>query len=412
MQKSTLEGHVANLAPERQRMHEDANGNRIANSTLGKRRSKKVVHLSSAHEVTDERIFRKECRSLSAAGYAVTLVVVHDRDFEADGVRVRAVAKATGGRLSRFLKTMPRVVRTAWSERADVYHFHDPELIPAGVLLRLTGAKVVYDVHEDLPRQIKQKTWLSGWLRGPLGRLVAAVEWTCSRLVFSGVVAVVPEIAARFPQASTIIAHNYPVLDTGAPDQQPTRHCDRDPIALYAGGISSIRGAIEMVQAIPLVSTPGARLEIAGPIYHASVYAEAQTLPGWNQTAFHGWLTPGGVRALMAQARVGLLAEHAAPNHLIALPVKLFEYMRAGLPIVVSNIPLWEHIVRQHDCGLVVDPLEPKSIAHAIDWLLTHPAEAEAMGERGRRAVGEHYNWAAEEPRLIAFYDRLLGIGP
>jgi glycosyltransferase involved in cell wall biosynthesis len=376
------------------------------------RRSKKVVQLTSAHDVTDERIFRKECRSLADAGYDVTLVVVHDGDAVIDGIRIRAVAKAKQGRVARFLTTVPRVLKAAWSERADVYHFHDPELMPAGVLLRLTGAKVVYDVHEDLPRQISQKAWLPHWQRPLIARTMAAVEWACSRAAFSGVVTVVPEIASRFPAASTIIACNYPVLDEVTVDPDTTPYPNRAPVALYAGGISSIRGSVEMVQAVSLVATPGASLEIAGPVHHKSVLTHVRALPGWDKTTFHGWRTPQEVRDLASKARIGLLTEHPVPNHQIALPIKLFEYMRAGLPVIVGHLPLWESIVRRHDCGLAVDPLDPVAIARAIDWIFAHPEEAEAMGERGRRAVLDHYNWNMEEVKLIAFYDRLLGIDP
>jgi len=110
----------------------------------------------------------------------------------------------------------------------------------------------------------------------------------------------------------------------------------------------------------------------------------------------------------MGQSRCGLVVMHDTPSHREALPVKLFEYMSAGLPVIASSIPKWQSIVEEHRCGLVVDPLDIDEIAAAIEWIFEHPEEAEAMGERGREAVEDQFQWSSQGEKLISFYDKIL----
>lgn len=134
---------------------------------------KKIVHLSSAHPCFDIRIFVKECKTLAQQGYEVVLVVPHDQDEVVDEIKINSVAKPKGRR-ERMFKTALGVYRAALKEDADLYHFHDPELIPFGIMLRVRGKKVIYDVHEDLPRQILTKPWINPFLRRILSVCAAA----------------------------------------------------------------------------------------------------------------------------------------------------------------------------------------------------------------------------------------------
>lgn len=365
----------------------------------------KVAHLTSVHPPFDVRIFHKECRSLAAAGHEVVLVVPHDAHETRDGVRLHAVPKAQG-RLQRALKTTWRVYRAAVTEDARVYHFHDPELIPVGLLLKLRGKRVVYDVHEDVPEDVLTKAYLHPLVR----RAIAFAAGTLERVgaaVFDGVVTVTPGIARRFPANKTRLVQNFPVEgELGGPTTRP--YAERPANALYVGVINAERGLPEILEAFDrLAPESPARLSLAGSFSPPALEARLRAMPGWARVDFHGWQDRAGVRQLTEDARIGLVLFQPLPNHVEAQPNKLFEYMAAGLPVLASDFPRWRELVEGAGCGLLVDPADPGAIAGAITWLLDHPEEAEAMGRRGAAAVADRYNWTHEARTLVDLYRAL-----
>jgi glycosyltransferase involved in cell wall biosynthesis len=298
---------------------------------------------------------------------------------------------------------MYRAVRKV---RPAVAHFHDPELIPVGLALKFRGIKVVYDVHEDLPRQILGKSWLSPWLRRPVSLVAEAVEWVAGK-AFDGIVAATPTIARRFPARKTVMVQNFPILsELVAPDSVPYEQ--RSPDFAYVGGLGKIRGSREMVEAISRIRDGSARLQFAGKFANAPDEEEARALEGWDRVNFHGWADRPSVARLLGEVRAGLVLFHSSPAHRNAQPNKMFEYMAAGLPVIASDFPLWREIVDGAGCGVLVDPLHPDAIAEAMQWILDYPDKAEVMGRRGRKAVEETYNWEPEAEKLIGLYRRLL----
>src|SRR5579871_3851708 len=127
----------------------------------------KIVHITTVHSPFDVRIFHRQCRSLADAGHQVTLIAPHDRDETVHGVHIRAIPRFES-RFERMTRGVAHAFREAARQNADIYHFHDPELIPAGLLLQSRGKKVFCDIHEDLPRTIDDKTYIPHWLRAPL----------------------------------------------------------------------------------------------------------------------------------------------------------------------------------------------------------------------------------------------------
>jgi glycosyltransferase involved in cell wall biosynthesis len=366
----------------------------------------KVVHMTSAHSVVDTRIFLKECRALSDAGYEVVLVGQHEADEEREGVRTRGVPRPRN-RLDRMVGTSLRVLVRALGERAAIYHFHDPELIPAGILLRLVGKKVVYDAHENVSKQILGKPWIPKGLRRPVSRVIHCLELVGVRF-FSGIVAATPAIAAQFPPRKTVVVQNFPILDE-LTKPNPTPYGERPPWIAYVGGISAVRGIGDMVTALGrLPNGSSIRLKLVGKFMPESLRGEIEALPGWSHVDYLGWQSRLEVAAVLDRSRIGLVLFHPHPNHIEAQPNKLFEYMSAGLPVIASDFPLWREIVLGASCGVVVDPLDPDAIADAIHWLLKNPVDAQHMGERGRKAVLETYNWVAEAQNLLRFYGEVL----
>lgn len=300
-----------------------------------------------------------------------------------------------------------RVFRQAIKSNASICHFHDPELIPVAVCLALAGRKVIYDVHEDLPRQIMSKHWISPWLRRGVSVGAALIEWISSRVFFSGIVAATPVISERFPRNKTVTVQNFPefaMSDANGSDSYRTRIRS----VAYIGGLEEIRGIREMVQAIAICNrTSPIKFFLAGRFSNSETKKRIESMEGWNEVDFLGWKSRQEVKEILAKSRVGLVVLHPISNYLVSYPVKLFEYMAAGIPVVASDFPLWREIVEDADCGILVDPMNPEAIATAISWLLDNPERAEEMGKNGRRAVEKKYNWAAEFTKLETLYKAL-----
>lgn len=371
----------------------------------------RIVHLSSAHPRFDTRIFVKQCRSLASHGHEVSLVVADgEGDGCRDGIRIVDVGRPSGRR-ERMLRSTWRVGRAALSLDADVYQLHDPELIPVGLRLALAGHKVVFDAHEDVPSQLLDKPYLSPRSARLLSRAYLALESGALRR-FDGVLAATPLIRDRLGahNALTVDVNNFPRTEefmgpsgTAAAGDAATA---RDSFC-YVGSISAIRGVRELVQACALLRSP-ARLALAGSFAEAGLEAEVRRHPGWRRVDTLGHLDRGGVAGVMAGAFAGLVTLLPTASYRESLPVKMFEYMAAGIPVIASDFPLWRGIVEGSRCGLCVDPRDPAAIAAAIDHLAAHPQLAHEMGANGRRAVLDRYNWETEENKLIAFYADLL----
>lgn len=375
---------------------------------LGLRMSKryKVTHLSSVHPRYDTRIFVKICSSLANAGYDVSLIVADGRGEEIkNGVRILDVGEKGRGRLARITKTVKKLFLEARKQNSNIYHFHDPELIPLGILLKLLGHKVVYDVHEDVPRQVMSKHWIPAFLRAPVAWGVILFEWLAAKIL-DGIVAATPTIVVRFPYGKSILVQNFPIIAEFSVSC-PLPYCERLNGFVYVGVIEDIRGAREMVRAMGwLQDLPAVKLEMAGVFSPAALGDELRSCSAWPLVNYHGHLGRDRVVSLLAGARAGLVVLHPTRNYPEAYPVKMFEYMAAGLPVIASDFPLWRKIIHDAECGLLVDPMNHKEIADAMRWIVEHPIEAELMGERGRAAI-KKYNWENEEKKLLSFYGEL-----
>jgi glycosyltransferase involved in cell wall biosynthesis len=367
----------------------------------------RVCILTSVHQPFDVRIFHKEARSLTSAGYEVVIVAPHTRSEQVDGIRVMAVPLPKGRR-ERMTKVAWRVLREAVRENASIYHFHDPELIPVGLLLKCRGKRVIYDVHEDFPQSIlnTDRHWVPPRLRHLASKVV---EWAeaSGALVFDAIVAATPSIARRFPKHKTTLVQNFPLREEFVSESQRV-YDKREPLVVYVGVVSAARGAREMIRAISVLpNCLGTRLVIAGNVYPTELRHELAAISAGMKVEFLGWRPRRDIADLLARSRIGLVLFHPIPNHTEAQPNKLFEYMAQGIPLIASDFPLWRRIVGQANCGLLVDPLDPQAIAKAIESLLRNKDEAETMGQRGLLAARSLYNWDNEARNLVKTYAEL-----
>ncbi len=364
----------------------------------------KVCHLTSVHEVEDTRILRRECQSFAEAGYDVTLVARLPAIEPVGDIQVVAVGDARS-RLDRMTRIAARVLRAARRERPDICHLHDPELLWVGLLLKLIGHRVVYDVHEDVPKQIMNKFWLHPRARRFPSWVATIVEAVCGRM-FDAIVAATPAIAERFPAAKTVVVQNFPERAIAEQGSSPMGDARRYAFA-YAGGLNVVQGVRE-IMAVAALLPEDARGVVAGWFDSDGVEPEVKASPGWRKIDYLGVVAHAMVIKAMRSAHCGLVIDHPISNYLDSYSTKMFEYMACGIPVVCSDFPLWARIVGSEDCGIAVDPLDPPAAADAVEHLWKDPEEARRLGENGRRAILERFNWEAEFAKLDALYQRLM----
>ncbi|MDD2367840.1 MAG: glycosyltransferase family 4 protein [Sulfuricurvum sp.] len=365
----------------------------------------KITHLTSAHPRYDTRIFVKMCCSLARIeGYNVSLIVADGKGDEIkNGVSIIDIGIDKSGRIARMTKTVQNVYRQALHLDSDIYHLHDPELLTIALKLKKQGKKVIFDSHEDYPKQLLNKPYLSPFAAKTLSFVFTHYQkYICSRI--DALVTATPYIRDQLltVNSNTVDINNFPIIEEFA---HPIAWNFKKNEVVYLGAIAAVRGIKEMTLAMGLVKN--ARLNLGGIVHEDDTYKEVQSYDGWKNVNELGFLNRNEVAQILSNSKAGLVTLHPTSNYPDALPVKMFEYMIAGIPVIASNFPLWQEIVEGNQCGICVNPLDPKAIVEAINWIIDHPIEAEAMGENGINAVKNLYNWGKEEKKLFALYSNL-----
>jgi glycosyltransferase involved in cell wall biosynthesis len=372
----------------------------------------RVCHISTVHVPIDVRVFYRECVCLADAGYEVHLVIPASESKVDRGVHVHAIRRVRN-RLLR-MTIMPWVAMwTALRTRSDIYHYHDPELVPMGFVLRwLFRKRVVFDVHEPIPKQIKGKEWLPRPLRRPVAMLYRLIE----RLFTPGQVLVLAnELSAPDYGSSAYVVRNYPLLAKPFTDEPiPVKERPEPPLLIYVGAMSRDRGAdiyIELAHRLSQRERPF-RMTLIGPCavpayethlrdrIAAHHLDDKVTLMG--RTEFHEAMKH------VAQATIGLCVLLPTPNHKISLATKILEYMMLGTPVLASNIEAWRKYVEDERSGVMVNPDDIEDVIRGCERMLDNPAELAAMGQRGVEAARTKYNWSTEFETLLRCYDELL----
>lgn len=299
-------------------------------------------------------------------------------------------------------KTVRAVYRKALEIDADLYHFHDPELMPVGLILKKKGKKVIYDIHEDLPRALLSKRWINPFIRKPMACFFEIFENYASRK-FDFLMTATPFITERFKKVNpnTVNINNYPLL--GELQSSSFKNIIfKQKQVCYVGGLGLIRGIHQLLFAADSIE---GKIRIAGPINPIEMEEQLKT---HSNIEYMGYLDRVEVKNLLGSSIAGIVTFLPEPNHINAQPNKMFEYMSAGIPVICSDFPLWRSIIEKHDCGICVDPENPEDIAKAINYLFANPQIAEQMGRNGRNAVETVFNWEQESEKLIEVYKKLI----
>lgn len=371
---------------------------------MNKVKKVKVCHISSVHSVTDIRILEKECTSLTKR-YEVYLVVPSVGIKEKNGVHIVNVPLTKGGRLKRMLITTFLVYKRALEIDAEVYHVHDPELLPYAVKLKGKGKKVIYDAHEDIEGQIVNKEYIPFFLRKFIYKIIRTYLYYCLRK-FDGIITVSPHIVDKFLKIRNDITliTNFPISNKSNifNDYTQKNIC-------FPGLISKDWMHENIIRA--LSQTEGVRYLLAGPT-SLDFISQLKKMENWQYVDYLGQIPSSKVKEMFEKSSIGIALFDYTPNAAYKRGTlgntKLFEYMQNGLPIICTDFTLWKEIVEQEKCGICINPHDINSISEAINYLISNPDIAKEMGENGRNAVKSKYNWEEQEVKLFNLYHKIL----
>lgn len=368
----------------------------------------KTAHLTSVHHARDTRILYKECSSLAEAGHEVYLVVYGD-SFEYHGVKVVGLGEKPRNRFLRIARGAKQVVDKGLALDCQVYHLHDPELLPFIPRLKRAGKKVIFDSHEDVPQQLLEKEWL------PARRLVSRVYGRLEKHYMrkaDAVIGVTPHLVERLAAINprTVMVTNYPVLTAVAEIPANAQAHTEAPYLCFVGRISEDWNHLAIVKALQEVK--GVRYVLCGKPDSQAYVNRLKEQDGNGVLDYRGMIGHQEVQALYAGALAGASWLLPSPNvggNLGTLGNnKLFEQMSAGIPVIISDLKLWTDIIHKYDCGFVVSSGDIPGFRDAVQHLRDNRGQARVMGKNGRRAVEEEYNWAKQSTVLTGLYHALM----
>lgn len=372
--------------------------------------SVEIVHISLVHLRIDNRVFFKQCVSLqnSKIGEVSFLVADGEGDEFVSGVKIIDAGKLKGGRIGRFILGSLKMLKILRSIESDIIHLHDPELLPIGMYLMLKGKTVVYDMHENLPKEILTKPYISILLRYPLSFLLKSYQTFLFR--FMPVVFAENSYPKDFNKVrKSVIVLNYPIVN------EMEKKCSiqkKEQFTVgYLGGISKERGALMQLNVIEELRFEGYDIStiFIGPISEdvssAKIYERAIS-NDW--ATFTGRVKPEIGWSKISECHVGVAILEPSPNFIESYPTKLFEYMIMGIPCIVSDFPLYRKIVEDSGCGILVDPLDKEKIKEAVEYVYNNPQIAADMGVKGNECVKQKYSWNSEFKKLEELYKDLI----
>lgn len=356
----------------------------------------RVCHLSSVHPAFDTRIFFKECRSLAEAGYDVSLIAVTESETTVDGVHIIPFIRYRN-RLKRILLSPFKMFRMARMQRADIYHFHDPELLITGMLLTLfTRSKVVYDIHEDYSKNFLDKPWIKfKWARVMASKVFYFIEKTVSR-VMSGNVVVLPHWVEKYPKS--VLVRNYPVPEK----QEKAKDCTS---FVYVGTLGSKRSAVEMCRVFEEVAkrVRNVTFEIIGIFMEKAVEAEVKEIISRCPSIHYvGYRPFNEARLVLERAGYGFVL-YKDIKYKENIPAKMYEYLASGVIPIFSSFDDFKYEVESEGWGIGINPVDPVSAAEKIVDIMAHEEKKKVIEER-MNFYRSKYSWESEKMELLKLY--------
>ncbi|MBD2751876.1 glycosyltransferase [Spirosoma validum] len=367
----------------------------------------RILHVSTAHQPQDPRIVFKQCQTL-AGSYDVFCALPNADPTIASGIHFIRLPYYQRV-IWRTLLTCPLVLLRCLWLRPALVHVYVPEFLPFAYVFRWLGAKVIYEVQENLHKKMHLKTYNRGYVSETVFRWFDRLARRHFYFIFTEHGYLDTYIRLSKPYE---VIYNYPLLSLLEPFRRPYQPNLEKPVFFYIGWLSFERAFDTLVESL-------ARLKSTYPTFQVHLFgqrtftdADLDRLPAFEKIRtnliFHGYKDQREAFSYTVHATVGLALLKPVGDYPDSYTTKLFEYMALSLPVVTSDFLLYKDVVERHKCGFCVSPNDPAQISAAIAYLIEHPNEACAMGQRGRMAVEKEYNWSTEAQKLLNFYTHIL----
>ena len=368
--------------------------------------SVKVCHVTSVHQRYDTRIFHKECTSLAKAGYDVTLLVADNKAPEVrNGVKIISAYFKPASRLDRIMHSSLVMLKYAMQVDAEIYHIHDPELLPMAKKLKQNDKKVVFDSHENYPAQIACKRYLPAALRQMTASVYKSYETSmlkyCDAVIvpctFYGGVNIFEGRCTR-----TVCISNAPKLEELYNKYNPEDRKWNKTIC-HVGSLTFERGITHLIKAS---YKAGVKLILAGEFSPNGYHEELQKMPEYQSVDYRGFVNRDSLMGIFNESNIGMATILSIGQYNTGdnFSTKVYEYMSVGLPVIVSKYTYADQAISKYKFGLSVQPDDISAIADTISQIIESPTASKEMGKAGRLAVKTEFNWAVEEKKLLHLY--------
>lgn len=386
--------------------------------------------LSDMHPLFDDRIYWKEALSLKKFGYNVIHIGFdkENKDFiSAEGIRIIAIKKRVFNNnilLHKLIKTMlfddphREMMNKIVEVKADAYHIHDLKVNKLGRKIRKLPwkPKIIYDIHEDYGEIMRYYYSKKQFMNFFLLFHAFIMEWKEKNRTkdYDYYIHVTEHIQDKFKRKNSLVKSELIINYSNFETDNPTSFREKKYDIIYSGLISKNRGVLEIIKSVEEVKkiVPSIKALFLGGfnsiVFENLFWSTIKQLKLQNTIDYHSYINHNEIVDLYRQSKIGICTLHPAKHFIYSIPIKIFEYMTFGLPVISSNFGYILKYIIESNSGIPVDPLNPKEISRAIEKLLTDKKLYNKFSENGIIAIKTKYNWKTEETKLLNIYNNLL----
>ena len=361
----------------------------------------KVCHVTSSHNRYDGRIFQKQLSSLAKKYDCYLICCDNLKDEIKNEVKIVSTNKKLKNVYERLFFANRILKKKCLEINADVYQFHDPELLSLALYMKKLGKKVIFDSHEDYEALFLEREWIPFFLRKILQKIYIKKEKNIlSKLDLLICAAEHIKEKLIFYNKNTFTIENFPILSPKINKINTTNN-----FICFAGNVDSTWNHDVVINSISNIKN--IKYLIVGN-YTSEFLKNIESLESFYKVELIGKVPFEEIKQIYKKSKIGIALCSYRPNVNFkggSLGItKIFEYMMYGLPVIFTNFQVFEKINNEKQFGIAVNPYDAIEVKNAINYLLDNPKLCNKMGNNGRKLVEEKYNWDILEQRLFKIY--------